>query len=120
MIRRRKPPIRTCVSCRTSSEKKSLVRIVRTTEGEVRIDPTGKVPGRGAYLCGAKECVALAIKANKLGRALRCEIPERFRTELENLAAKDSAPPLGRDLKSLPSGGGKNAMATGNRDMKAG
>ena len=81
------------------------MRIVRTSEGEVRVDPTGKVPGRGAYLCGAKECVALAIKANKLGRALRCEIPERFRTELENLAVKDSA--------------GKNAMATGNRAMKA-
>jgi hypothetical protein len=105
MIRQRKTPIRTCVSCRTSSDKRSLVRIVRTSEGEVRVDPTGKVPGRGAYLCGAKECVALAIKANKLGRALRCEIPERFRTELENLAVKDSA--------------GKNAMATGNRAMKA-
>ena len=105
MTGQRKTPIRTCVSCRTSSEKKSLVRIVRTSEGEVRIDPTGKAPGRGAYLCGAKECVALAVKANKLGRALRCEIPERFRAELESLAAED--------------GRGKNAMATGNRHMKA-
>ncbi|MGB9619039.1 MAG: RNase P modulator RnpM, partial [Armatimonadota bacterium] len=69
---RRKTPIRTCVSCRTSSDKKSLMRIVRTSEGDVRIDPTGKVAGRGAYLCGAKECFVRALKGNKLGRALRC------------------------------------------------
>ena len=93
------------MSCRTSSEKKSLVRVVRTADGDVRFDPTGKAPGRGAYLCGAKECVALAAKANKLGRALRCEIPERFKTELEDLAAKADA--------------GQNAMTTGNTDMKA-
>ena len=105
MIRQRKVPIRTCVSCRTSSEKKSLVRVVRTADGDVRFDPTGKASGRGAYLCGAKECVALAIKANKLGRALRCEIPERFKTELENLAAREGA--------------GKNEMVTGIADMKA-
>ncbi len=100
MIARRKIPIRTCVSCRTSADKKSLVRVVRTLEGEVRIDPTGKAPGRGAYLCGAKECAARAIKANKLGRALRCEIPESFRNELEDLMTK-------------------NATAAGNRYMNA-
>ncbi len=50
----RKTPIRTCVSCRSSSEKKQLIRMVRTADGDVRVDPTGKMPGRGAYLCGAK------------------------------------------------------------------
>jgi len=81
----RKTPIRTCVSCRSSSDKKQLIRIVRMPDGEVRIDPTGKSPGRGAYLCGAKECLELAFKANKLGRALRCDVPERIESELQDL-----------------------------------
>ncbi|MCE5322799.1 YlxR family protein [bacterium] len=81
----RKVPIRTCVSCRESSEKKRLIRIVRTSAGDVVIDPSGKMPGRGAYLCGAVECTRSAIKANKLARALRCEIPERLKEELSNL-----------------------------------
>jgi predicted RNA-binding protein YlxR (DUF448 family) len=85
----RKTPIRTCVSCRTSAEKKSLTRVVRSAAGEVRLDPTGKAAGRGAYLCGAKECLSVAVKANKLGRALRCEIPERVLSELENLVVED-------------------------------
>jgi len=99
-IARRKTPIRTCVSCRMSSEKKNLVRIVQTADGDVRVDPSGKLPGRGAYLCGAKECTVRAIKTNKLGRALRCEVPERLRAELESLAEK-------------------NAMTAENRDMRA-
>lgn len=85
----RKAPIRSCVSCRTTSAKRELIRIVRAPDGEVRIDPTGKLAGRGAYLCGAKECLALALKANKLGRALKCEIPERIKNELQGIVVKD-------------------------------
>jgi len=88
--RQRKVPIRTCVSCRCSSEKKTLTRIVRTVDGDVVIDPTGKMSGRGAYLCGAKECVKLALKTNKLGRALRCEMPERIREEIKLLVEEDN------------------------------
>ncbi len=65
------------------------MRIVRTPEGAVRIDPSGKMPGRGAYLCGAKECLAQALKVNKLGRSLKCEIPESLVRELRQLAARD-------------------------------
>ena len=86
-----KTPIRTCVSCRSSSAKKELIRIVRSADGEVCIDSSGKMPGRGAYLCGAKECLTRAVKANKLGRALRCDIPENIITELEKLVVKDDA-----------------------------
>lgn len=57
----------------------------------MRIDPTGRMPGRGAYLCGAEECLSRALKANKLGRALRCEIPERLTNELKDLAVNDDA-----------------------------
>lgn len=85
----RKTPIRTCVGCRESSEKKKLTRIVRCSDGEIRIDLSGKMPGRGAYLCGAKECTAQALKSNKLGRALRCEIPDRVKQELATLKMRD-------------------------------
>lgn len=85
----RKVPIRTCVSCRESSEKKTLIRIVKTAAGDVVIDPSGKLPGRGAYLCGESKCIILAIKANKLGRALRCEIPETLYEELNRLMGNE-------------------------------
>ena len=87
----RKVPIRTCVSCRQSSEKRTLVRIVRTADGTVCVDRTGKMPGRGAYLCGEKDCLTLAIKHKKLGRALRCEITESVTRELETTVVKNDA-----------------------------
>jgi len=88
---RRKIPIRTCVGCRESSEKKALVRIVRTPCGEVRLDPTGKMPGRGAYLCGKKDCLKQVIKHKKLSRALRCELPASVAAELETCVVEDDA-----------------------------
>ncbi len=89
MTSQRKTSIRTCVACRTASDKNTLTRIVRTSDGEVRVDSTGRLPGRGAYRCGAKECLASAIKHNKLGRALRCEIPGPAIADLESLVVKN-------------------------------
>jgi predicted RNA-binding protein YlxR (DUF448 family) len=66
----KKYPIRTCVGCRTERPKKELVRIVRTPEGEVVYDATGKRSGRGAYICPNLECLALAKKSKALERAL--------------------------------------------------
>ena len=66
------------------------MRIVRTADGDVRIDPSGRVPGRGAYLCGAKECLALALKANKLGRALRCDVPQSVKTQLQEIVSNEN------------------------------
>lgn len=57
-------------------------------DGTVCVDPTGKMPGRGAYLCGEKDCLSLAIKHRKLGRALRCEIPESLTRELETIVVE--------------------------------
>lgn len=88
---RQKAPIRSCVGCRESSDKKTLLRIVRTTDGEVRIDPTGKMAGRGAYLCDKKDCLRQAIKHKKLSRALRCEIPASVAEELETIMVEDDA-----------------------------
>ena len=66
-----------------------MIRIVREPGGNVALDRTGRRAGRGAYLCGAKECLASAIKHKKLGRALRCEIPGSVITELESLVVTD-------------------------------
>jgi uncharacterized protein len=88
---RPKVPIRSCVGCREPSGKKTLIRIVRTANGDVRVDPSGKMPGRGAYLCGKKDCLKQAIKHKKLGRALRCEIPASIATELETLVVENDA-----------------------------
>ena len=91
MSRERKVPIRTCIACRETSEKRTLVRIVRTPTGEVRLDSSGKMAGRGAYLCDRKECLTQAIKHKKLDRALKCEIPSSVLRELENIVVKDDA-----------------------------
>jgi predicted RNA-binding protein YlxR (DUF448 family) len=60
---KRKRP-RTCVGCGEESPKRELLRVIRTPEGEVRYDPTGRANGRGAYVCSCRECVALAKKKN--------------------------------------------------------
>ena len=68
-------PQRTCVACREINEKRSLIRIVRTTEG-VEVDPTGRKPGRGAYLHNSKDCWEKALKRGILTRALKTEISQ--------------------------------------------
>jgi len=68
-MKTRKPPLRMCVGCRAMKDKKELIRVVRTTEGAVEIDPSGRKNGRGAYICSA-ECLGKARKKNLLGRAL--------------------------------------------------
>ena len=75
----RRPPTRTCVACRTERAKGDLVRLVRTQSGQsaqnvqdvgIRIDPTGKAPGRGAYLCADPACWSKALKTRAVQRAL--------------------------------------------------
>ena len=64
---------RTCIGCGAKSDKVQLKRIVRTADGSVRYDATGRVPGRGAYVCST-ECLAGAIASRKLQRALKCVV----------------------------------------------
>ncbi len=69
-------PIRTCIACRTQRPKRELIRIVRTPEGEVHVDPTGKAKGRGAYLCPDVTCWERVLKRNTiLSHALKVEGP---------------------------------------------
>jgi predicted RNA-binding protein YlxR (DUF448 family) len=80
----RRVPARMCVSCRTSSEKRELIRIVQTPEGKVEVDETGKRPGRGAYLCRRQSCweAALGGKKDPVGFALRASLSATDREAL--------------------------------------
>ncbi len=79
----KKIPERRCVGCGENFPKPSLIRVVRTPEGEILLDRTGKRSGRGAYLCHNAACLKLARKANRLARNLECEIPDTVYARLE-------------------------------------
>ncbi|HEY8462517.1 MAG TPA: YlxR family protein [Bacillota bacterium] len=70
----KKIPQRTCTGCKTVRPKKELVRIVRTPDGDVLVDPTGKKSGRGAYICPNPDCLELAFKKAVLDQALETTI----------------------------------------------
>ena len=65
-----------CVSCRQLFDKRDLLRIVRTPEGEVRFDPTGKMAGRGAYLCKDPECLKRTVKTKLLNKVFKTVISD--------------------------------------------
>jgi uncharacterized protein len=71
------------VACRTERQKRDLVRIVRTPDRRVVLDPTGRLAGRGAYLCADGSCWALALKKSALERALDVPLPAELRSRLE-------------------------------------
>lgn len=86
MAKTRRIPQRMCVGCRQMKNKKELIRIVRTPEGGVEVDRTGKRAGRGAYICPSQECLEQSIKGKRLQKALEKEIPaeilERIKEEV--------------------------------------
>ena len=83
----KKIPMRQCMGCREMKPKRELVRVVRSPEGEVSVDLTGKKNGRGAYVCRDAQCLKKAVKTKALSRALETPVPEelydRLRDELE-------------------------------------
>jgi len=81
--RRRHVPTRTCIACRESQPKRELVRVVRTPEGAVVVDPTGKKAGRGAYICRRRSCWERALKKGALEAALKTSIGAADRALLE-------------------------------------
>lgn len=84
--------MRTCIGCRQTRQKKELIRIVRKKEGTVELDMTGKVSGRGAYLCYSLDCLKTADKKGRILSALEVKIsPERLhelRSELDQKISK--------------------------------
>lgn len=79
----RKIPLRKCVATNEQLSKKELIRVVKNKEGEIMIDPTGKLNGRGAYLKRSLEAIELAKKKRSLNKSLSCEIPEEIYEELK-------------------------------------
>ena len=71
----KKIPMRTCIACRTEKPKKELIRIVKTKDGTFAVDKTGKVSGRGAYLCDQQSCALKIINKKLLARAFETEVP---------------------------------------------
>ena len=71
----KKIPERKCMGCNEKRPKKELVRVVRTPQGEVLLDVTGKMSGRGAYICPKVSCYEKALKTKRLERCLEVEIP---------------------------------------------
>ena len=77
--------MRKCLATNQSFPKKDLLRIVRTPDGQVKVDTTGKLNGKGAYISKSKDALQLAKKTKVLNRALEIEIPDSIYTEIEGL-----------------------------------
>lgn len=75
-MKEKKMPMRMCVGCREMKPKKEMLRVVRSPDGVVSIDETGKKPGRGAYVCRDEACLARAIKQRQLERQLEVQLTE--------------------------------------------
>lgn len=72
----KKIPQRTCMGCNVKKDKKELIRIVKNKSGEINIDKTGKMQGRGAYICNDVKCLDSVIKSKRLEKALEATIDE--------------------------------------------
>jgi len=85
----KKIPMRRCTGCGEMKSKKEMIRVIRTAEGEILLDATGKKNGRGAYLCFSAECLEKAVKSRGLERSLKTPVPqevyENLKKELEQI-----------------------------------
>ncbi len=79
----RKIPVRQCLGCNEHKPKKEMLRVLRTPEGEIILDFTGKKSGRGAYICPKASCLKRARKSRRIDRALECDIPEEVYDAME-------------------------------------
>ncbi|MCF0108045.1 MAG: YlxR family protein [Bacilli bacterium] len=79
---------RICLATRVKKDRKLLIRVVKTPQGNILIDEEGKLPGRGAYISRDADCIALARKKNLLARALRCNVDSSIYDDLLKLIQK--------------------------------
>ena len=82
-MKEKKVPLRMCTGCGEHKPKRELVRVVKTPEGEISLDLTGRKSGRGAYICPSIECLAKAKKARRLEKAFSCQIPDDVYAAME-------------------------------------
>jgi len=98
----KKIPMRMCVSCRERFAKKELIRVVATPDGKTVIDPTGRLPGRGAYVCHNPECMKKALDKQQFDKGLHVKVDaESIRPELAK-------------IREGAEGSGEDASGTGN------
>ncbi len=88
-MQQKKMPLRKCMGCGEMKEKRALVRVVRSPEGEISLDLGTRKNGRGAYVCKSADCLRLARKAKRLERALSCQIPDEVYERMEEEIAAD-------------------------------
>ena len=93
---KRKRP-RTCTGCGGEFPKRDLLRIVRRPDGEVVVDPSGRAPGRGAYICRKLACLDLALKKRQLVRSLKAPVPEKLISSLRVLLDEKEGPVQGEE-----------------------
>ena len=82
-MKQKKIPLRRCNGCNEMKPKKELVRVVKSPEGEVSLDLTGKKPGRGAYVCRSLTCLQSARNMRRLEKAFSCQIPSQVYDRME-------------------------------------
>ena len=83
-MKTKKVPLRKCITCGKSKEKKDLIRIVRDKEKNIIVDTSGRASGRGAYICIDSNCLEKAEKTRKLSRTLEVEIPNHIYEDLKD------------------------------------
>ena len=89
MARERKIPLRKCSGCGEMKPKKELIRVVRSPEGEISLDLTGRKAGRGAYVCHSIDCLRIARKAKRFERSFECAIPAEVFDRMEEELMQD-------------------------------
>ena len=82
-MKQKKIPMRMCIGCRQMKSKRDLVRLVRDADGNVFVDKTSKAPGRGAYLCRDRECLARAVKIRAVEHTFGASLDEEALLKLQ-------------------------------------
>lgn len=90
MIKKKKVPIRMCCGCGENFPKRDLIRIVKSPEGEISLDKTGKKSGRGAYICPKVDCLTKAQKNRRIDRVFSCQIPNEVYEVMISELSKDN------------------------------
>jgi len=88
-VKQKKIPLRKCTGCGEQKPKKELVRVVKTPNGEILLDLTGKASGRGAYICNNAECLKKAQKSKRIERTFEMTIPDEVYKQMEEEISKD-------------------------------
>ena len=92
MVRVKHTPLRSCAACSRKLPKAQLTRVVRSADGRVEPDPTGRKPGRGTYLCDDERCRDTGIKRGRIDRALKSSFTEEDRTALVEYLSQERQP----------------------------